>query len=166
MEYINIGEIPVYCTGDFIIEIKNNIKRKRYIKYNKLKKIVESTICGIEDRIIIGPELLRNTKQQTKKPNIKKGCNIYSHLTFKNGCLYAVVKTVKSDNNIIYHRYKDGMPISFVLTVNRDNNTFDIAPSEITRKKSRKRIIPMEMGRQAYRSCRYSKKKIWFPIRC
>ena len=38
MEYTDIGEFPIYCTGNSIIEIKNKVKRNRHIKYNKIKK--------------------------------------------------------------------------------------------------------------------------------
>ena len=41
MDYIDIGEFPVYYTGDSIIEIKNKVKRNRHIKYNKIIIIKE-----------------------------------------------------------------------------------------------------------------------------
>lgn len=111
MDYIDIGEFPVYYTGDSIIEIKNKVKRNRHIKYNKIKKIIEDVMSKKEDYVIVGSELLKKSRKTYRNPNIKNGCNLYSNITFKNGCVYANINTVKSDNNILYRRYKIGMPL-------------------------------------------------------
>ena len=85
MNYIDIGEFPVYCTGDSIIEIENKVKRIRHIKYNKVKKIIEDVMSKKEDYVIVDSELLKKPKKTYRNPSIKNGCNLYSNITFKNG---------------------------------------------------------------------------------
>ena len=140
MDYIDIGEFPVYYTGDSIIEIKNKVKRNRHIKYNKIKKIIEDVMSKKEDYVIVGSELLKKSRKTYRNPNIKNGCNLYSNITFKNGCVYANINTVKSDNNILYRRYKIGMPLFFELIINKDNNTIDIIPASSNLEKGIKHV--------------------------
>ena len=53
-----------------------------------------------ENYVIVGSELLKKSRKTTREPNIKNGCNLYSNITFKNGCVYANINTVKSNNNV------------------------------------------------------------------